>query len=100
MRRLTAGICGLIAMGSVLFGGGQPALAATGRVLVFQHELMPLTTYHNPSGCVRLPALSHAMVNKTERTVRVFAGPLCAGAFRVVSPSFGSHVPAGGSFSV
>ncbi|MEV4368579.1 hypothetical protein AB0J71_16025 [Nonomuraea sp. NPDC049637] len=78
-----------------------PALAATGQVVVFQAELVPLEIYDDPSGCTRLPLAAHVLSNQTDRPVRVHGDPFCLGPSVTIQPGFGSHVPAGsGSFSV
>ncbi|MEU1719672.1 hypothetical protein [Nonomuraea sp. NPDC005692] len=78
-----------------------PALAATGQVVVFQTEPVPLEIYDDPSGCTRLPLAAHVLNNQTDQPVRVHGDPFCLGPSVTVRPGYGSHVPAGsGSFSV
>ncbi|MGW4404403.1 hypothetical protein ACWEJ6_10245 [Nonomuraea sp. NPDC004702] len=78
-----------------------PAQAATGQVVVFQVEPLPLEIYDDPGGCTKLPAAAHVLNNQTDQVVRIYGDPFCFGSSVTVQPGYGSHVPAGsGSFSV
>lgn len=78
-----------------------PALAATGQVVVFQLEPIPLEIYNDPSGCMKLPMAAHVLDNQTDKVVRVYGDPFCFGPSLAVRPGYGSHVqPGSGSFAV
>ncbi|GAB2773470.1 hypothetical protein [Amycolatopsis magusensis] len=77
-----------------------PASAASGRVMVFETEFTELTVYQDPTGCHKLPAAAHVLVNDTDGTVRIYGDPLCLTPSLEVAPNHGSHVaPGSGSFS-
>ncbi|MFI7112117.1 hypothetical protein ACIBK9_37810 [Nonomuraea sp. NPDC050227] len=77
-----------------------PARAATGQVVVFQVETLPLEVYNDPRGCTKLPLAAHVLNNQTDQVVRIYGDPFCFGSSVTVRPGHGSHVPAGsGSFS-
>ncbi|MFF0148825.1 hypothetical protein ATK36_0272 [Amycolatopsis sulphurea] len=82
-------------------GDVSPASAATGEVTVSATELSPLTTYHDPAGCYRVPVAAHVLASQAGTPVRIYAGPLCAGPSLTARPGDGSHVaPSSDSFSV
>ncbi|MGW4378986.1 hypothetical protein [Kitasatospora sp. NPDC004531] len=92
-----------MAAASVL-GMAAPAPAATraasGEVVVFSSELLPLDVYRDPSGCQQLPTVAHVLNNQTDRPVQVYGNPFCIGPSVAVQPGYGTHVPGGaGSFS-
>jgi hypothetical protein len=81
---------------------GRPASAAggDGDVVVFSNETLPLTVWHEPHGCIKLPTLAHTLTNQLDRPVRIYADPLCATPNLTIQPGYGSHVvPGSGSFS-
>ncbi|GAA0823688.1 hypothetical protein ACFQVD_03335 [Streptosporangium amethystogenes subsp. fukuiense] len=84
-----------------LLGTPVPAQAATGEVVVFEVEPIPLKVYTDPSGCVKLPPAAHVLINQTDKPVRTYSDPLCLGPSLTVQPGYGTHVaPGSGSFSV
>lgn len=96
-RPILLGAAGALSLVGLL---GTPALAATGRVVVFQTEVQPLSVYEDPSGCHAMPPLSHVLTNETDSPVRIYPDPFCLGPSTVVQPGYGSHVaPGAGSFS-
>ncbi len=101
LQRKVSVVAGLA--GAVLITGfaATAASAATGEVTVFETETTRLTTYADPSGCHKLPLAAHVLNNHTDRPVRIYGDPFCAGPSVTVQPGFGSHVaPGSGSFSV
>jgi hypothetical protein len=84
-----------------LLGTALPVQAATGQVVLFFTELQPLTTWDNPTGCHKLPALVHQLNNHTDGDVQVYNDPFCLTPMLTIKPSYGSHIPPmSGSFSV
>ncbi|MFD8600289.1 hypothetical protein ACFV1L_35345 [Kitasatospora sp. NPDC059646] len=74
--------------------------AASGEVVVFSTEALPLDVYRDPAGCQQLPALAHVLNNETDGPVQVYGNPFCLGPSLTVQPGYGTHVPGGaGSFS-
>ncbi|MDQ3402022.1 MAG: hypothetical protein M3548_01325 [Actinomycetota bacterium] len=75
--------------------------AATGQVVVFQHEFTELTIYENPKGCQALPVGSHVINNLTSQPITIYYDPLCLSAIEPVAtirPGYGTHVSSVGSF--
>jgi hypothetical protein len=102
-RKSRLGFVALVAAGATmsLLGTAVPAQAATGQVVVFEHELIPLSVYTDPTGCTKLPMAAHVLINQTDEPVRIYADPLCLLPSLTVLPGNGSHVaPGSGSFSV
>ncbi|MGW0610720.1 hypothetical protein [Streptomyces sp. NPDC002788] len=94
----------MLAVAGALFAAsaatGTAAAAEPGEVVVFSTELTPLTVYHDPSGCQKLPLDAHVLTNRTDRPVTVYADPFCLTPGLTVEPGHGSHVaPGSGSFS-
>ncbi|MCN9242331.1 hypothetical protein NGF19_16280 [Streptomyces sp. RY43-2] len=101
MRRtriaLLAAVSALLAVSAA---SGTAAAAEEGDVVVFRTELSPLTVYHDPQGCQKLPLDAHVLTNRTDKPVTVYADPFCLTPGLVVQPGYGSHVaPGSGSFS-
>ncbi|MEW2620527.1 hypothetical protein [Streptomyces sp. NPDC048106] len=101
MRRtriaLLAAASALIAVSAT---AGTAHAAEEGDVVVFRTELSPLTVYHDPYGCQKLPLDAHVLTNRTDRPVTVYGDPFCLTPGLVVLPGHGSHVaPGSGSFS-
>ncbi|MEV4394083.1 hypothetical protein [Nonomuraea sp. NPDC049607] len=91
----------VLASATAPFVAAAPARAATGQVVVFQVEALPLEIYDDPGGCTKLPLAAHVLNNQTDQAVRIYGDPFCLGSSVTVRPGYGSHVPAGsGSFSV
>ncbi|MFD7711412.1 hypothetical protein ACFV6E_02755 [Streptomyces sp. NPDC059785] len=101
MRRLRVPFVTLAAAAMVAIGvGSVPAHASTGKVYVFGTELEQVTTYENPSGCVKLPPTAHVLINETDAPVQIYGDPFCMTPSLSVQPGYGSHVASGsGSFS-
>ncbi|MFF5405161.1 hypothetical protein ACFY8K_19060 [Streptomyces misionensis] len=79
---------------------GTAGAAEEGDVVVFRTELTPLTVYHDPHGCHKLPLDAHVLTNRTDRLVTVYGDPFCLTPGLVVRPGYGAHVaPGSGSFS-
>ncbi|PNG21360.1 hypothetical protein [Streptomyces cahuitamycinicus] len=79
---------------------GTAAAAEQGDVVVFATEVTPLSVYHDPHGCQKLPPDAHVLTNHTDRPVTVYADPFCLTPGLTVEPGYGSHVaPGSGSFS-
>ncbi|MEV6872105.1 hypothetical protein [Amycolatopsis sp. NPDC051128] len=88
---------------TVLLMSASPAAgAATGEVVVFTSEFVPLDVYENPEGCYALPEGAHVLANRTDGPVLVYGTPECFGVPIVtVEASWGTHVPpAAASFRV
>lgn len=104
MRRGIRALVVTVAGCACLAGGvtaSADAHAASGTVLVFEHEFVPTTRYENPSGCNALPAAAHLLANRTDSDVKLYADPFCMTFSMVVPPGHGAHVPpVTGSFSV
>ncbi|MEV5986139.1 hypothetical protein AB0L85_14090 [Streptomyces sp. NPDC052051] len=101
MRRtriaLLAAVSALLAVSAA---SGTAAAAERGDVVVFRTELTPLTVYHDPQGCRKLPLDAHVLMNRSDKPVTVYADPFCLTPGLVVPPGYGSHVaPGSGSFS-
>lgn len=64
---------------AVLTAGAVPASAAPnpGRVVAFVGDFLPLQVWDDPTGCNTLPAGTHVVFNDTDRTIVVYADPLC-----------------------
>lgn len=101
MRRTRIAL--LAAAGALLAASataGTAVAAEEGDVVVFRTELSPLTVYHAPDGCQKLPSDAHVLANRTDRPVTVYADPFCLTPGLIVKPGYGSHVaPGSGSFS-
>ncbi|MFC5828785.1 hypothetical protein [Nonomuraea insulae] len=82
-----------------LLGAAVPAQAATGQIVVFSQELVPLTTWDNPTGCHQLPMSAHQVNNQTDGDVQVHNDPLCLTPGMTIRPGYGARVMPGGSFS-
>jgi hypothetical protein len=101
MRRLGYSLAALVTAVITIGAVSTPAGAATGQVLVFETESAPVTIYEDPSGCHKLSAAAHVLINETGETVRIYSDPLCLMPSLAVPPGYGSHVaPGSGSFSV
>ncbi|MEV6717862.1 hypothetical protein AB0M48_38150 [Lentzea sp. NPDC051208] len=101
MKRLVSATLSTLAATALLASVSPPAQAAAGRVAVFSTEVTPVKIYKNPSGCNKLPADAHVLVNLTNTDVLVHADPLCLTPGLVVGEEHGSHVtPGSGAFSV
>jgi len=103
LRRMTLPLAAVLLATAAPAGPARAADPAHGQVIVFSHERKRVTVTTNPAGCTRLPALAHVLVNLTDRTVRLYADPLClvpSAPFVTVRPGYGSHVSAVGSFAV
>ncbi|MFL6118570.1 hypothetical protein [Actinophytocola sp.] len=75
--------------------------AARGRVTVFSTESTKLSSWDDPSGCVKLPAAAHVLINETDAPVRIYGDLFCRSPSLTVQPGYGSHVtPGSGSFAV
>ncbi|AHH95177.1 hypothetical protein GCM10010174_55580 [Kutzneria viridogrisea] len=99
MNRVTAIVAALLVGAALLAPATASAKAATGRVLVFELEYVPLTVWENPKGCKKLPLAAHVLVNQTDTPVEIYADPFCLSPSLDVNPGFGSHVvPGSGSF--
>lgn len=84
---------------AVLALPGTASAASNGDVTVFRTELSPLTVYENPTGCTKLPADSHVLVNRSDKPVTVYGDPFCLTPGLTVQPDHGAHVaPGSGSF--
>lgn len=78
-----------------------PAAAATGSVVVFSIDELPLDVYKNPTGCKKLPIAAHVLANLTNRDVYVHGDPTCLTPGLPVPADHGVHVPPGtGAFFV
>ena len=100
--RLTTPLAALATAAAVATVGlaAAPAqAAATGQVVVFSTEIQPLDVYQDPSGCHKLPPLSHVIDNLTDQPITIYADPFCLTPGLVVQPGYGSHVVNVGSFS-
>ncbi|MFI7118778.1 hypothetical protein [Amycolatopsis sp. NPDC049868] len=83
--------------------GTAPASAveAFGKVIAFEHEFTPLTTWENPKGCKQLPSGTQVIFNLTNVPIAIYSDPLCllpAEPLSVLHPNHGTHVSAVGSF--
>ncbi|GLZ36432.1 hypothetical protein [Actinokineospora sp. NBRC 105648] len=95
-----AALTGALAAPAAALAGQPPA--ARGTVIVFTLEGDPLKFIQDPhGGCNDLPALSHLVLNLTDRRLTLYFDPLCI--FPVpfigdVRPGYGGHPlsPAGG----
>lgn len=100
MRKFTAVLLAVASGLTAAILTAVPAQAATGDVTVFSTEFQPLAVYHDPTGCIKLPALAHVLVNQSSGDVRIYADPLCLTPSLTIHPGYGSHVaPGSGSFS-
>jgi hypothetical protein len=100
MRKITAALGIVVPALAVSILACPPAVAATGDVTVFSLETVPVTVYHDPVACQKLPPGAHVLVNQTEDDVRIYADPLCLTPSLTIHPGYGSHVaPGSGSFS-
>jgi hypothetical protein len=100
MKRFVSATLGTLAATALLASVSPPAQAATGRVAVFSSEVTPVAVYEDPSGCTKLPADSHVLINLTDTDVVVHSDPLCLTPGLVVEAEHGSHVAGSGAFSV
>jgi hypothetical protein len=100
VKRFFAVISGVALAIPAVILGAEPAAAASGRVVVFETEVQELSTYDDPSGCTKLPAAAHVLLNLTDEPVKTYGDPLCLVPSLTVEPGYGAHVPpATGSFS-
>lgn len=101
MRRLVLALAAPAAgIFAVLSAAGTASAAADGDVSVFRTEVSPLSVYQNPSGCTKLPADSHVLMNRSDKPVTIYADPFCGTPGLTIQPDHGAHVPPGsGSFS-
>lgn len=100
MRKM---IVSAFAAAAVIGFAAAPASAAEGvnEVVVFSHEIAPLSVYEDPQGCHAMPVGAHQLNNRTDKTVTVYQDPLCLVPQMQVQPGYGTHVtPVTGSFSV
>ncbi|WP_447008208.1 hypothetical protein ACRAKI_17730 [Saccharothrix isguenensis] len=75
------------------------AQAATGQVVVFSVETVPLETYKNPHGCKALPDGAHVLANLTDDDVTIFSDQRCLMPLLTVGEGYGTHVlPLGAAF--
>ncbi len=102
MRRTCSTLIALAAAVVTLGATTAPAHAATGEVVVFATEFVPLKVYENPTvGCYKLPLSAHVLTNRTNEPVHIYGDPLCLTPGMTVPPGQGTHVaPGSGSFSV
>lgn len=102
MKRFTTVLFGTLTATALLMSAGPAAGAATGEVVVYTAEVVPLDVYENPRGCYALPEGAHVLANRTDRPVQVYGAPGCFGVPVVtVKENWGSHVPpAAASFRV
>ncbi|MPZ65444.1 MAG: hypothetical protein GEU83_07965 [Pseudonocardiaceae bacterium] len=71
----------------------------TGQLVIFEHELAPLTSFNDPNRCNNAPPLAHLIVNLTDDDIVLYADDRCAVPLVTVKPGYGSHVAPGQSFS-
>ena len=98
---------GLLATGIAGSAGAQAPVAKQGQeqVLVFiLDKFVPVTKFEDPSGCYRLPAGTHVVINDTSREIEIHASPDCGQSAPApgvpLKPGYGAHeLPAFGSFS-
>lgn len=69
------------------------AHAATGQVVVFSVETVPLETYDNPQGCKSLPKGAHVLANLTAGDVTIYSDAMCVAPLVTVGKGYGTHVP-------
>jgi hypothetical protein len=102
MKRFTAVLSSTLAGAALLVSASPAASAATGDVVVFSTEVVPLDVHENPQGCYELPAGAHVLANRTDQPVGVYGTPGCFGVpILTVNANWGSHVPpAAASFRV
>lgn len=102
MKRFTTVLFGTLTAVALVLSTAPAASAATGEVVVFSTEVVPLDVFKDPDGCYRLPEGAHVLANRTDREVEVYAAPRCFGIPIVtVEENRGSHVPpAAASFRV
>jgi len=77
------------------------ATPATGRVVAFVADLLPVTTFENPSGCNQFPLGAHIVFNETDGPIEVFADPECfvpLEPLATLEAGRSMHVTAAGSF--
>ncbi|MFD1146195.1 hypothetical protein [Saccharothrix hoggarensis] len=97
MKRLFGVVLSGLVAAVLLVPLGPAAQAATGKVVVFSVEAVPLENYDNPVGCRRLPAGAHVLANLTDGDVTIFGDPLCVSPLVTVEPGYGTHVPTFGA---
>ncbi|WP_410644307.1 hypothetical protein [Amycolatopsis sp. lyj-346] len=102
MKRFMAVLLSTLTATALLMSASPAAGAATGEVVVFTAEVVPLDVHENPRGCYALPEGAHVLANRTDRPVVVYGTPECFGVpILTVKASWGSHVPpAAASFRV
>ena len=102
MKRFTAVLSGTLTAAALLLSASPAAGAATGEVVVFTAEVVPLTVHENPRGCYAVPEGAHVLANRADRPVWAYGAPACFGPpILTVEPGWGAHVPpAGASFRV
>jgi hypothetical protein len=102
MKRFKTVLFGTLTAIALLMSASPAAGAATGEVVVYTAEVVPLDVYENPSGCYALPEGAHVLVNRTNRPLKVYGTPGCFGVpVLTVEEDWGSHVPpAAASFRV
>lgn len=71
----------------------------TERVVVFELETLPLTTFEDTQKCNNAPLNAHTIVNLTSKSVWLYADDRCENRLFEVQPNFGSHVAPRQSFS-
>ncbi|GAB3439312.1 hypothetical protein [Actinophytocola sediminis] len=74
---------------------------ATGRVVAFVGDLLPVRVWENPSGCNRLPLGTHVLFNETDRVIEAFADPWCLiplEPLAQLAPGTSMHVSSVGAF--
>lgn len=102
MKRCTTVLFGTVTAIALLMSTSPAAGAATGEVVVYTAEIVPLDVYEHPRGCYAIPVGAHVLTNRTNLPVLVYGTPGCFGfPVLTVEENWGSHVPpAAASFSV
>ncbi|ONI86802.1 hypothetical protein ALI22I_24735 [Saccharothrix sp. ALI-22-I] len=93
MKRVFGVLLSALAAGALLVPLGTAAQAATGKVVVFSVEIVPLETYENPKGCKQLPDGAHVLANLTDGDVTIYSDPMCFAPLVTVEKGYGTHVP-------
>lgn len=78
-----------------------PTTPANGQVVAFIGDFLPTKTWENPTGCHPLPPATHVIFNETNRTIEVFADPMCLIPLEPLTrlpPARSTHVSSVGSF--
>ncbi|MEV4502450.1 hypothetical protein [Streptomyces klenkii] len=71
------------------------AQAATGSVVVYSIDELPLDVYKNPTGCKLLPEAAHVLANLTDQDVQLYGDTKCETAGETVPADHGVHIPSG-----